>query len=139
MKKLILCLILFISVNASETKKINYENSNKVKFEIFNGSKQMNAKINKYYKSGKLEYTEQFKNGKRDGLKIYFYENGSTKYKVPFVNGKIRGYIKAYQEDGKLKFTSSLFDDKYDGYTKTYFDDGKVNITYFYKDGELLN
>ena len=138
MKKLILCLILFISANALETKKINYKNSNKVKFEILDDSKQKNEKINKYYKNGKLEYTEQFRNGMRDGLKVYYYENGNAKYKVPFINGKVRGYIKAYHKNGKLKFTSSLFDNKYDGYTKTYLDNGKVNKTHHYKDGKLL-
>ena len=55
-----------------------------------------------YYKSGQLGSKENFKNGKKEGAFFYNWENGQLQSKGNYKNGKREGKWVGYNTDGTV-------------------------------------
>jgi len=77
------------------------------------------GKDNRYYKSGQLEITGNYKAGKMDGDFIGYYPSGKISGKAKFVDGKqVSGNF--YNEDGSVnsQITDFIKDSEYPGGTQ---------------------
>lgn len=51
---------------------------------------------------GRPESSENYKNGKEDGVSVTFYPNGKRRSEIAYVDGKRQGVAKIWTEDGEL-------------------------------------
>ena len=58
-----------------------------------------------FYNKGKLTLEENYKEGKKHGMKKSFNKDGIMMEEIPYVDGKIHGTAKFYLGDGKLYYT----------------------------------
>ena len=65
-----------------------------------------------YYKSGKLESEDYYKNGKENGLRKDYYENGNIKMEDSIKDWERNGLCKKYRSNGKLEFTYFYINDR---------------------------
>ena len=90
---------------------------------------------------------ENYINGKRDGLCVYFYENGIKSREVYYKNGRRTGIIKVWYSNGQLDYqrdepTDFIFEDYYkDGQVRQecYYDEDKniYIMKCYYESGKL--
>ena len=117
----------------------------------------------KYYLEDRLVLTENFKDGKKDGISNVYSKRGVILEEIPYKEDKITGIRKHFLEDGKLyseiSFKDGLEDGTYklfegnekpvveghyvagkkDGDWNFYDEDGKIAETLRYHHGMLLN
>ena len=88
--------------------------------------------------SGKVMGKEQgsIKNGKKDGLWVYYHDNGKLWKSGTFKDGKEDGPWFHYEEDGQLLMKGTFKDGKEDGPWFSYHDNGQLWWKRTYKDGE---
>ncbi len=146
--------------NAIESKG-NYANGQKVgQWKYFNEDTSLkqkghynnngfqNGKWFWYYEDGALQKTENFRNGKRDGLTVEYDREGNVIAKGQYVDGYEDGFWfyvinnyrregefsygrkigewKTYYDNGELKFRGSFIDDYPDGRHFYYWDNGRL-------------
>ena len=90
---------------------------------------------------------ENYINGKRDGLCVYFYKNGRKSREVYYKNGRRTGIIKVWYDNGQLDYqrdepTDFIFEDYYkDGQVRqecSYDEDKNIYIMKcYYRSGKL--
>ena len=83
--------------------------------------------------------TEQgtIRNGKKEGLWVYYYDNGQLSYKGTFKVGKKDGPWVYYHSNGQLSYKVTYKDNKKDGpWVHYYFLNGQVSSRGDYKDGK---
>ena len=117
----------------------------------------------KYYLENRLVLTENFKDGKKEGISGVYSKTGTVLEEIPYKEDKITGIRKYFLEDGKPYSEISFKDDLEDGSYKLfegnekpvaegryiagkregdwnfYDENGKIIETLKYKDGVLLN
>ena len=93
--------------------------------------------IERYYKSGQLEFKSNYKDGKLDGLWERYDEKGQLERKVNYKNGKEDGVWEEYRENGQLAEKANYKDGKQDGLRETYYNNGQLQYKENYKDGKL--
>ena len=82
--------------------------------------------------------TEQgtIRNGKKEGLWVYYYDNGQLSYKGTFKVGKKDGPWVYYHSNGQLSYKVTYKDNKKDGPYVNYYDNGQLSSKGTYKDGK---
>ena len=88
--------------------------------------------------TGKVTGKEQgsFRNGKKEGLWVYYHDNGQLWKSGTFTDGKEDGPWVHYEEDGQLLMKGTYKDGKEDGPWFSYHDNGQLWWKRTYKDGE---
>ena len=88
--------------------------------------------------TGKVTGKEQgsIKNGKKDGLWVYYHDNGKLWKSGTFKDGKEDGPWVHYEEDGQLLMKGTYKDGKENGPWFSYHDNGQLWWKRTYKDGE---
>jgi antitoxin component YwqK of YwqJK toxin-antitoxin module len=139
MKKLLPILFVLIITSCSkevpsdqvvERQGINYE---------INSDTPFSGTLVNYHTNGQLQTRENFKNGKRDGLKESYSQNGQLDYIEHYKDGKKDGLSESYYFDkGQLELRSNYIDGKLDGPYESYFIGGQPLIKSNYKDGRNL-
>jgi antitoxin component YwqK of YwqJK toxin-antitoxin module len=89
----------------------------------------------RYYKSGKIDWTENRKNGK--GIVRKYYENGKPKEICNWLNEVQHGLCEFFYENGNKEQVSNWVDGKREGKFETWFENGQKECEYFFKDGKL--
>ena len=106
---------------------INYENLLYEKDGVFYGkesNKPYSGKVFSLYGDGKKKTVGNLKNGKSNGLWIWFHENGVKKYEGNWKNGKGHGLWKRYHKNGR--------------YTLEEWEDGvRLSSKLYYKNNQL--
>ena len=77
-----------------------------------------------------------FRNGKREGLWVYYYDNGQLSYKGTFKVGKKDGTWVYYHSNGQLSYKVTYKDNKKDGPYVNYYDNGQLGSKGTYKNGK---
>ncbi len=70
--------------------------------------------------SGSYNFSGKFKDGKRDGLWLYFFDNGQLKEEFNYKDGLLNGSTKIYDEGGLLKEKGFYKNGSKDGFWKRY-------------------
>lgn len=89
----------------------------------------------RYYKSGKIDWTENPKNGK--SIVHKYYENGKVKEICNWQNEIQDGLFELFYENGNKKEVSNWLKGKRDGKLETWFENGQKECEYFFKEGKL--
>ena len=87
--------------------------------------------------NGRVNSKETFKDGKLDGLSVYYHDNGKVYIKVTFKDDKEEGPYVSYHDNGQLWSKGTLKDGKREGPWVEYKKDGTVweKYTGTYKNG----
>ncbi len=111
-----------------------------------------------YQNVGVVVTIQNYKQGKKDGIFIYFddhghinkeefyendlpilthktYDHGRVLREVSFVNGMIQGMVREFYPSGNVKSEGIFIDNLPNGIHKSYFDNGKVFSEYNYVNG----
>ena len=91
-----------------------------------------------FYNNGKLLSEGHYKTGKQDGTFRNYYGNGQIRWKGNFSQGTTHGLWEQYYENGRLKYIGNYKDGNEDGLWNYFNEDGSPQKTETYKDGELL-
>lgn len=92
-----------------------------------------------YHSNGKLANKIQFKNGKRNGVDIWYYPTGK-KFKVTnYKNGVRHGNEIEYDESGRKTYEEPYRNGKSHGIKKYYDEKGRIRTKQKYEDGEEIS
>ena len=98
--------------------QINYENLLYEEEGVFYGkesNKPYSGKVFSLYGDGKKKTVGNLKNGKSNGLWIWFHENGVKKYEGTWKNGNLNGLRTEWYKNGNKKQATTFIDNKKDG------------------------
>lgn len=104
--------------------------------EFKNGN--FNGRCMTYFESGKLKGEGYFVNGKREGKEVFYYENGKVNAIYNFKNNLLNGLQSIYYQNGKLKVEASTKDGERDGEYKRYDETGKITQRALFQEGTLI-
>lgn len=92
-----------------------------------------------YHSNGKLANKIQFKNGKRNGVDIWYYPTGK-KFKVTnYKDGLLHGTEIEYDESGRKKYEEPYRKGKLHGIRKYYRENGQIWAKQKFEDGEEIS
>jgi antitoxin component YwqK of YwqJK toxin-antitoxin module len=105
--------LLLITILFSQDKEVIVErHSNGVKKSIIiyegEGSNEKLIRKLGFYNNGKLQFSTNWKDGKRNGNVIVNYENGELGFKGKYLNDRLDGSIVYYYTDGKVHLESKI-------------------------------
>ena len=151
----------YVSGDISEVKMYANDGKSIVATGKYNGKKKEGEW--KYYIEERLILTENFKDGKKEGISNTYSKSGTILEQTPYKEDKITGIRRYFMEDGKIYSEISFKNDLEDGVYKLfegnekpvaegfyvvgkrdgdwifYDEDGKIMETLKYKNGVLLN
>jgi antitoxin component YwqK of YwqJK toxin-antitoxin module len=101
-----------------------------------NGIKQKYWKI-MMTENGKTYFyaIENFKDGRRNGLCIYFFSNGKKREESQYRNDTLDGFSKTYRSYGGLRYEENFKDGRTHGFKKYYSVDGDLAEEQEYTNG----
>ncbi|MBT5935951.1 toxin-antitoxin system YwqK family antitoxin [Sulfurimonas sp.] len=89
-----------------------------------------------YYEMGRIAYSVNYINDKRDGKLTWHDKKGHKLSDVFYKNGKLEGMESSYFIDGSLKHSVNYVNDKKEGAQKEYFNNGIVALVVTYKNNK---
>ena len=101
--------LLLITILFSQNKEVivdRYKNGMKKSIIVYEGEGSNEKLIRKlgFYKNGILQFSTDWKDGKRNGNVIVNYENGELGFKGKYLNDISDGNMVFYYTDGKIRF-----------------------------------
>ena len=91
-----------------------------------------------YYKNGRIEKEEKYKDGELNGKQIYYFRNGQIRKEENYKDGIIDGKYTYYHYNGQIKKEGNFKDWKEDGKWTYYKEDGSIKEVKNYKNGKLV-
>lgn len=88
-----------------------------------------------YHNNGKIAFTVNNIDGKRDGELRWYDQQGNFLEVMPYKMGKRHGINKLYFSNGKLKSQVNYINDHKEGVEKEYFNTGKIASEVTFKNG----
>jgi len=87
---------------------------------------------------GQVEYRQNYKDGKWDGLQEAWYADGQDQHRGNYKNGQKDGLWKGWYADGQAMYRDNYKDGKQDGLQERWYDNPKRQAMYRdnYKDGK---
>ena len=138
MKKIsafILTISFLISMSGCSDTQIEERNG---LFYKLNETEPFTGTYNGSYPSGKMASEENYKDGKREGLRTDWFENGQKKEESNWKDGIQDGLTTLWYDDGKKKEESHLKDGKLDGLSTFWYETGQLNGKAIFKNGVLI-
>lgn len=89
----------------------------------------------RYFKNGKVEWTENLKN--RTGWTVWYYDNGQVFDSAYHINGLGNGRIKHWYKNGKLNEETVWENGIQNGVSKIYYENGQLKQSSFWVKGEI--
>jgi antitoxin component YwqK of YwqJK toxin-antitoxin module len=132
MKKMILFLkfVLLIKISTAQSDTVFNQTD-------ANGLRQGYWKIQMTDIKGTtyLYAIESYKNGKKDGMCIYFYPNGQKQSEINYKNDTLNGLAKYYRAYGVLQYEENFFNGVSDGFKRYYNTSGGLTEEQEYTKG----
>ncbi|MDM5271857.1 toxin-antitoxin system YwqK family antitoxin [Sulfurovum sp. zt1-1] len=110
-----------------------YHDNGKIAYTVNNIDGKRDGNLNWYDKEGNNIEVMPYKMGKRHGTNKLFYSNGTLKSEVNYINDKKEGIEKFYFSTGALAQESQYINDKKEGEEKEYYEDGSLQSIVTYK------
>jgi antitoxin component YwqK of YwqJK toxin-antitoxin module len=107
-------------------------------FLMYKGS-PFSGTLVKYHENGQLNWEENFKDGKKDGIDKKYNENGQLEKKQSFKYNKKDGVSEEYYKNGQLEEKGNWKEGKPDGVFEYYHEDGDLEKKINYKDGRSVD
>jgi antitoxin component YwqK of YwqJK toxin-antitoxin module len=96
----------------------------------FNESHNRDGIWKSFYTDGAIKETQEYVNGKKQGLSIGYYPNGVKSFQYMWNDDVATGVYNNYTKSGALKIDKELTNSENDGYYKGYFDVGESILEY---------
>ena len=80
---------------------------------------------------------KSYKDGKLDGITIYWYDDGQKEKEETFKDGKLDGLTEEWHVNGQKSFEGNYKNGELDGKVIEWYDDGQKKKEETYKDGKL--
>jgi antitoxin component YwqK of YwqJK toxin-antitoxin module len=94
------------------------------------------GKVLKNHKGGEKYLEGSYKDGKLDGLLIYWYESGQKKDERYFKDGQLDGLVTTWNESGQKSYEQTFEDGNQDGLQTFWYDNGQKKGEFNFKDGK---
>ena len=94
---------------------------------------KLHGKCIYYFKSGKVQRTGYYKEGKEDSLWLFYYETGQLKAQENFFLGKKNGTAKYWYPNGNYFLTCRYVENLADSTWTSYYEDGVLKSVEQYK------
>jgi len=91
-----------------------------------------------WHENGNKSMEENYKNGKRDGLETEWFENGQKELEANYKGGKQDGLETGWYENGQKEYNGNWKDAQQDGLWVFYNEDGTEKNRITFKDGEVV-
>ena len=118
--------------------KDNHENG-KIRYEGDLNKKGEKIGLHKeWFKNGRLNFEQNYQNGKLNGLYKSWYENGQIKYEGNFKDGEKDGLIHEWYENGQLQYKMNYKNGKYDGKLEKWYENGQLLYEQIWENGQLV-
>ena len=91
------------------------------------------------YWKGQKESERNFKDGKKDGLELYWHENGQKSSEVNYRDGRMDGLLIGWHSNGQQMMEVNYKDGKIDGLRVGWHSNGNKFREENWKDGELIS
>ena len=95
------------------------------------------AVVDGRYADGHPKIQQEYRDGKKWGVRKKWYENGQLMQDSQYADGVAHGLMQEWHENGERMAEGSFKEGKLDGFVRRWYDDGKREAEYPYKDGEL--
>lgn len=102
-------------------------------------SQNEDGEVKKYYSNGQLKVTTNYKNGKKDGLRISYYDNGEVQSESSYIEDKLDGIWNMYYENGDRRHKAIYKNGKPQGVITNWYKNGIVKYKHEYKNGKRWN
>ena len=139
---IVLSISLFVGIynNVYVNKRvtINYPNGNK-KQEFYRTKGEINGAVTSYYETGEIESLVEFKNGKQNGLALYFYKNRNIKKRTYFTDGIQSDTLISYFDNGQIESLVAIKNEKFNGTFNKYYKNGNLEFTGTYDSGKYVD
>ncbi|MFT7879489.1 MAG: toxin-antitoxin system YwqK family antitoxin [Sulfurimonas sp.] len=110
-----------------------YHDNGKIAYTVNNLDGKRDGDLNWYDKEGNHIEVMPYTMGKRHGINKLFYSNGRLKSSVRYINDKKEGTEKFYYSTGTLAQESHYRNGKKEGVEKEYYENGTLQSTVTYK------
>ena len=87
------------------------------------------------YENGQKQAEDNFKDGKRDGLQLFWHQNGQKRGEINWKNGKQNGLYVGWYENGKKAMEEKYKDGKPYGLYMAWHENGQKRSEGNYKNG----
>jgi antitoxin component YwqK of YwqJK toxin-antitoxin module len=130
--------------NKSEikTRTVYFEGTQNIKhkytYYLLNGKEYPDGTWTTYYSTGKVEYQNNWKDGKPEGLQQHYTSDGNLEWEYYTKGGLKDGLSRTYHSNGKLYQEKNFKNDKQDGSDKTYYPNGTLWEEVMWKDGQKV-
>ncbi|MDR0603536.1 MAG: toxin-antitoxin system YwqK family antitoxin [Bacteroidales bacterium] len=125
----------FLILSCRHVEKNYYENG-KVESEIPYKNGKMNGVAVWYYLHGQRSLEITYKDGAKDGTMTRFYRNGQKETVEQYKNDTLHGLSLKFNEKGSLTLECGYKNGKKDGIIKQYYSDGSLFMTGNYIDDQ---
>jgi hypothetical protein len=92
-----------------------------------------------YYKTGQLKSETHYKNGKKDGISIYWREDGTKLNEWQYTAGKLNGVCTSWYKNGQKSSEIHYKNGEKDGLDTKWREDGKKTNEWTFQDGEFIS
>lgn len=80
---------------------------------------------------------ENFKNGKKEGLSVWWHVNGNKQIECTYKDGNLNGLFNRWYYNGNPERTDNYINGVLDGASKTFYEEGGIESEMNYKNGIL--
>ena len=112
MKRMLIVITVLMLIVGCTKEPMNFEKLQErdgLMYEV-NSTKPYSGKAISLYENGQKKGEGTFKDGKREGLFVYWHENGQKSQEETFKDGKREGLFVYWYENGKKKSEGTFID-----------------------------
>jgi len=92
-----------------------------------------------FYENGQKKSEVNYKDGRVDGLSVYWHENGQKKLEGNWKDDKQNGLWVVWYKNGQKQQEENYKDGKWDGLSVYWYENGQKKLEETYKDGEIIS
>jgi len=104
-----------------------------------NSNSPYTGKCFEFHDNGQKKSEENYKDGKPDGLLVYWYENGQKQTEINYKDGKPHGIGFNWYENGQKEAEGNHKDGKMDGLLVAWHENGQKQMELTFKDNEPIS
>ena len=91
-----------------------------------------------YYSDGRKSYEANYNEGRKNGYATVWHPNGQKQWQTVFRDGLTHGLWREWYADGKKKLEANYHDGKLDGLATWWYDNGRIWQERSFQDGNLV-
>lgn len=99
--------------------------------------REQNGNLVFRYRTGEIKMKGHWKDGKREGIHVWFEKDGKVREKITWKNNRRSGITKSFFPSGKLQSKRAFHNNNLDGKFSTFYENGNIKDIYNFSKGTL--